>query len=127
MARLTQARSASLVPSQKVASDDKVDVLIKEYPGVDFLIDTQTLNWMFVYYPSDWTHYRVLYNARLRVIDTKSGKIIGESACKAMQGDEKNPPTYDQLLANQAELLKKYLAKAGEECTSVLAKDVLLL
>jgi hypothetical protein len=127
IARLKDARSVSLVPSQKIASDNNVATLIKEYPGADFLIDTQTLGWMFIYYPSDWTHYRIIYNARLRVIDTKNGKVIGESMCKLMQGDDKNPPTYDQLLADKAELLKTYLSKAAKECVPVLAKDILLL
>lgn len=125
--RLNGARNATLIPSQKIASDNNIDTLIKEYPGADFLIDAQTLNWMFIYYPSDWTHYRIVYYARVRVIDTKNGKVIGESMCKSMQGDDKNPPSYDQLLADKAGLLKTYLSRAVEECVPVLAKDILLL
>lgn len=52
---------------------------------------------------------------------------MAESACTGVQGDDKNPPTKDQLLENGAGLLKGYLAKAGEACTEVLARDVLKL
>jgi len=77
--------------------------------------------------PTDWTHYRVSYTARLRLIDAATKTVVAESACTGVQGDDKNPAPKDQLLENGAWPLKGYLAKAGEACTEVLARDVLAL
>ena len=111
----------------KVAEIDKIPALVSTYPGSRYLLDVKTFNWMFTYYPSDWSHYRVLYNARLRVIDASSRKVVAETMCSATQGDDANPPTRDQLLENDAALLKTYLKQASESCIAVLSKEVLQL
>lgn len=123
--KLTVARSANVLNSSNESKTDNVNELIKANAGADYLLDVKTLNWMFNYYPTDWSHYRVSYNARLRLIDTTSKKVVAESMCQSVQGDDKNPPSKEQLLNNQAELLKSYLAKAADACVTVLAKDVL--
>ena len=82
---------------------------------------------MFNYYPTDWSHYRVSYSGRLRLIDATTRTVVAESACNSVQGDDKNPPTKEQLLENKAALLKTHLANAGQACVDVLARDVLKL
>lgn len=111
--------------NQSVASDDKVGALTSTYPGVDYLLDVKTINWSFSYYPTDWTHYRVNYSARVRLINTANGAIVGQFLCNSTQEDPQAPPTYDQLLANNAAQLKKYLEMAGNACVADAAKQVL--
>ena len=60
---------------------------------------------MFNYYPSDWSHYKVTYTARLRLIESASEKVVAETLCTTVQGDDENPPTQEQLLENKASLL----------------------
>lgn len=67
------------------------------------------------------------YSGRLRFIDAASKSVIADSACSGVQGDDKNPPTKEQLLENKAALLKAYLAKASTECVKALGRDVLKL
>ncbi|KMW47357.1 hypothetical protein AC240_11005, partial [Ralstonia sp. MD27] len=90
-------------------------------------VGSTTLQWMFSYYPTDWAHYRVTYAARLRLIETSSKQILAESMCSGVQGDDNNPPSKDQLLDNQATLLKKYLDQAANGCVEAFARDVLVL
>lgn len=125
--RLQAARKIALVSSQAVASSDEVSTLVATYTGADYLLDVKTLGWMFNYYPTDWAHYKVTYNARLRLIDTSSQKVVAETMCQTVQGDDANPPTKEQLLANRAALLKSYLDKGATACVDVLARDVLQL
>lgn len=109
-----------------VTSDDLSGILSKN-TDAQYIIDYQTLNWMFNYYPTDWSHYKVSYGGRLRLIDVATKAVVAESGCTAVQGDDKNPPTKDQLLDNNAQLLKSYLAKAASDCVDLLARDVLKL
>ncbi len=126
--RLKASRSIEFVDMPDiVAKKDDIKALIAAYPGVDYLLDVKTFNWMFGYYPTDWTHYRVIYNARMRLIDTKAGKVIAETLCRTTQGDDNNPPTREQLLENNAGLLKSYLTNGANQCVDVLARDVLML
>lgn len=126
--RLMKTRQINAVESeQKFAKNDKVKELINTYSGADYLLDVKTLSWMFSYYPTDWSHYRVTYSARFRLIDTNMQKIIAESMCTSVQGDDKKPPTKDQLLTDKAALLKDYLNKASIECIEGLSKDILMI
>lgn len=123
--KLTTVRSANVLTSGQISKNDNINELLKVNAGADYLLDVKTLGWMFNYYPTDWAHYRVNYSARLRLIDAASKKVIAESMCQSVQGDDQNPPSKEQLLNNKAALLKDYLAKAADSCVAVLAKDVL--
>jgi hypothetical protein len=123
--KLVAARSVTIVSTQAVAANDEPQTLAATYAGAKLLLDVKTLNWMFNYYPSDWSHYKVTYSARVRLIDTASKKAIAETMCQTVQGDDANPPTKDQLLQNKAALLKEYLNKGVAACVDVLAKDLL--
>lgn len=125
--RLAAARGVVAVPSRAVAASDDVAALTVAYPGADYVLDVKTFNWSFVYYPSNWARYRVIYSARLRLIDSASKKVVAETLCSTTQGDDANPPSKDDLLNNQAALLKQYLAKGATTCADLLAKDILML
>jgi hypothetical protein len=60
----------------------------------------------------------------VRVIDTASKGVAAESLCRTVQGDDAKPPTYDQLLADKAALLKSLLDKAATQCADVIAKEL---
>jgi hypothetical protein len=123
--KLATAKSITAVPGQGVQASDDVAGIVAANPGAQYILDYKSLGWMFNYYPTDWSHYRVSYSGRLRLIDAATKTVVAESACRSVQGDDKNPPTKDQLLENKAELLKAHLAKAGAACVDVLARDVL--
>jgi hypothetical protein len=126
--KLAVSRGMTLIPNQdKTAAGDDISVLLSTYPKSNYLLDIKTLGWMFNYYPADWAHYRVTYGARLRLIDSSTKKVVAETSCQSVQGDDKNPPTKDQLLDNKAALLKEYLGKAASACVEVLSKEVLRL
>lgn len=123
-------RSIAVVPPPKpnlVAQSDDVQALIATYPNVDYVLDVKTLNWLLSYYPTNWTGYRVTYSARVRVIETAGKTVAAETLCTAIEGDDAKPPSYDDLLANQAALLKSYLDKAAARCADKVATELLQL
>ncbi|SFH73080.1 hypothetical protein SAMN04515618_102190 [Collimonas sp. OK307] len=126
--RLSEERGTTLVSNQNiVAASDDVQNLVSTYRGADYLLDVKTFAWMFLYFPSDWAHYRVIYSARIRLVDTSTKKVVAETLCKTARGDAQNPVTKDQLLSNNASLLKTYLDKSASDCVNLLATDILKL
>lgn len=110
-------RAASLLPtSQHVAGDDSPAALVKGYPGADIILDVKTINWMYMYYPSQWSKYHVMYVARVRLLDGKTGALVAQHLCKIDPTDPKNPPTLDALRADHAAMLKDQLHKAADTC-----------
>ena len=61
----------------------------------------------------------------MRLIETSTREVVAETLCQSVQGDDKNPPTKEQLLEKDAALLKDYLRTVADGCVEVLAKQVL--
>lgn len=111
-----------------MVSDDEPELIAASAKGTaNYIIDTQTINWSFGYFPTDWTHYRVIYVAKARLIDVESKSVVAEGYCKQTPEDSENAPTYDELLADKATLLKKTLSQAAEQCVASLKAEMLTL
>jgi hypothetical protein len=106
----------------------EVTALARQYRAADLVLDVQTINWSFGYFPTNWHRYRVMYGAKLRLIDTKRAALVAEGYCA--WNSETGPaaaPTGAQLLAGHGLLLKAKLAAAAEHCIRVFRKKVLLV
>src|SRR5688572_25120486 len=109
-----------------VLTDEAAD-LAKAASGVDLALDVRTLGWAFAYYPTSWARYRVIYNARLRLVDTKTGKVLAEGLCARAPEQTTASPSYNELLANNAERLKQELRAAADYCVSEFKTKTLAL
>jgi hypothetical protein len=99
--------------------------LAKQYANVDLLLDLQTINWSFTYFPADWNSYRVIYSVKMRVIDTRQGRLLAEGFCSRVPEKTPSAPSRDELLANKADRLKQELARSANQCLSELREKVL--
>lgn len=109
-------------------STNTMDVaqLAKQYAGADLLLDVQTINWSWIYYPTSWSHYKVIYSAKIRLIDTKHSKLIADGFCaRVPDGPAESAPTRDELLENKAARLKQELATAADYCVQTFRTKVL--
>lgn len=122
-ARLKTSATSALTDQ---SSNDEKD-LAAYAGGKGVVLDVQTLGWSFIYFPLDWTHYRVLHIARARLIDAGTGKVIALVPCKYNSGDDKSAPApdYDTLLADHAAVLKAKLAAATSACAAKIETTML--
>jgi hypothetical protein len=113
------AHGLTVVPATGgVARSTSPSELSRQYTGADLLMDVQTTNWGFAYFPSDWNNYRVLYHAKARLIDTKTRKTLAEGFCSRVPEKTADAPSYDALLADSAARLKQELEAAADYCVS---------
>lgn len=109
----------------KVADTARPGELAKLYPGADLLLDVQTINWSFTYFPTDWNSYRLIYSAKLRLIDTRTGALRAEGFCARVPEKSENAPSREQLLADRAAGLKRELRVAADHCIGEFKAKVL--
>ena len=125
---LEEAHGSKLVmPPATVNTDDAAQISANVNGAARFVIDAQTISWGLSFFPTDWGHYRVIYAAKARLIDVQTKTVIAEGSCKRIPENNMNAPTYDELLANEASLLKKELAAAASECVKTLKAEMLSL
>ena len=122
---LAETRNMSVAPALNVNTDDAQQLVAAANGSAKYVLDVQTTGWMFAYFPTDWTHYRVMHGAQARLIDVDSKKVIAAGSCARMPESNTNAPTYDELVNNKAAGLKKELAIATEECIATLKKSML--
>ena len=114
-------------PRTQISTDDAAEVA-KSAAGSDLVLDVRTINWGFVYFPTSWSKYRVMYTARTRLIDAKKGQVVAEAGCAAPVADNADAaPTYEEMLADGAARLKKELAHAAEFCAGEFASKMFSL
>jgi hypothetical protein len=109
-----------------VASDEVAD-LVKNANGSDLVLDIRTINWSFVYFPTSWGKYRVIYSARLRLVDARSGRVLAEGGCHRVPEQTAESPSYNELVANSAARLKHELKTAADFCISEFKAKTLAL
>ena len=107
---LANAHSMTVVPAGSAA---------------DILLDVQTVNWSFTYFPTDWNSYRVIYTAKLRLLDARSRKVLAEGFCARIPEKSDGAPGYDELLADQAARLKQELTAGADHCIAEFRSKVL--
>lgn len=107
-----------------VASDDVAE-LAKSANGADLVLDIRTINWSFVHFPSSWGRYRVIYAARLRLIDARNGRLLAEGGCHRVPDQTAESPSYDELIADSAARLKQELRTAADFCIREFKRGVL--
>ncbi|WP_156455098.1 hypothetical protein [Janthinobacterium sp. B9-8] len=105
-------------------SDDSTNEIKKTVEAGSLVFDVKTLGWTFNYFPTNWTHYRVIYSARARLLDPVDGKIIAQVPCTYVSDDEKTAASYDQLTANNASLLKEKLTAAAKACGTIFEQNI---
>lgn len=123
---LQQSHGAVATPSIMVKGN-AIDQLIASAGSAKYLVDVETVSWSFMYFPTDWTHYRVVYTAKARLIDTQTKAVVAEGGCNRVPDQSATSPTYDELLANGAKRLKAELSTAAQECLAKLKRETLKL
>jgi hypothetical protein len=108
-----------------ITTDEAERIADASKASAKFVLDVATTYWGFVYFPTSWGRYRVIYMARTRLIDTEAKKVVAEGFCKRIPESDANAPTYDELVANSAARLKSELSLAAEECINSLRKEML--
>ncbi|WP_211472767.1 hypothetical protein [Collimonas humicola] len=108
-------------------SDDDIDAIVKQYAASDLVMDVKTINWSYVYYPVNWDSYRILYTARMRLIDTKRKSVLAEGFCKRMPEKNEQMQSFDAMVADQGAWIKKVLLGYANDCSNELKQKALLL
>ena len=99
-----------------IVHDDELNLLVSKFSNDDYILDVRTLQWAFSHFPMDWDNYRVLYSAKMKFIDVKNKKVVAEGYCKIVPEQTATSPSYDELLANKAQVIKDELKASMNKC-----------
>ncbi len=107
--------------------DESPAAIAQACAGADYALDVRTINWSFVYFPVNWGTYRVIYSAKLRLIDCKTGKVVAEGFHARIPEKTEQSPGYDDLVDKGAAGLKRELKIGAAEALQHFKTDILKL
>ncbi|MEE9615238.1 MAG: hypothetical protein V3W31_09890 [Thermodesulfobacteriota bacterium] len=114
-----QLRAGNFRTVSDVQDSDRVDDLKASFE-TGMVVDFKTTRLLLFYYPTDWSHYRLAYQARARLIRIEDSKIVWQGGCKVVGDDPTTSPTFEELQANGGKRLKEMLVEAGNACSEQL-------
>ena len=91
----------------------------------DLLLEVKTINWDFRPYRNDPDDLFVVYSARVNLVDRRDGQVIASGKCRAGRERHGDSATLEQLLADNAALLREELREAAHECAQRIKGDTL--
>ncbi|HKR41257.1 MAG TPA: hypothetical protein VJU59_16535 [Paraburkholderia sp.] len=109
----------------KPLTTDAIDAIVAQYPDSDLIMDSRTLNWAYSYFPDHWGTYRLMYTAKIRLIDARTKTVLAEGLCKQVPDYSPDMPDYDTLTGNGAAWAKAKLSSYAESCASEFAASSL--
>lgn len=113
--RLAERRMARLAGQPILTNVKKPTAVAAAGAGAQYVLTVQTTNWGHLYYPLDWARYSVFYNAKMQVIDVPTRTVIHGELC-SWRSPKPGSPTRAELLRNNAEGLKAFVATAADVC-----------
>jgi hypothetical protein len=99
-------------------TDDMAE--LRRVAGQGLVFDFKTTQWMLYYYPTDWSHYRIAYSARGRLVRLADSTVMWQGTCEVIGQAPASSPTMDALTANNGALLKAKINEAAEACAQQL-------
>lgn len=124
---LSAANTAQMITPPASVDGTEVAQIVAAVKNARFIVDVQTINWSLAYFPTNWTHYRLIYSAKARLIDAQSKETIAEGFCSRVPDETSTAPTYDELVLNAAAGLKRELVVAANECLTKFRTEMLKL
>lgn len=88
-----------------------------------YLVKVATAGWGFTYYPLDWSHYHLTYDAKLELVDVASKRVLAKGTC-SHKADASERFSYDELTGNGAATLKSQLKAITDECVAQFRAEV---
>jgi hypothetical protein len=91
----------------------------------DLVLEVTTKTWSLFYFPTDWTHYRVWYEASMELRDARDQRLLASGDCLAPRPeDSKGAPTYDEMVDRHAAMLKQKLNEAAAFCAQKYSREL---
>lgn len=107
-------------------TETQIAKIASQFNHSKYILDVQTVRWGYVYYPTRWSRYKVLYVAKLRLIDREKQSIASEGYCESNpEFNEETTPTGDELLADNAKVLIEKIQAAADFCLSEFRTNTL--
>ncbi len=89
-----------------------------------YLVKVATTQWGFTYYPLDWKHYHLTYDARLELVDIVSKQVLVKATCSHKADAASERFSYGDLTDAGGATLKSQLGAIAEECVAQFKADM---
>lgn len=106
-----------------MVESDEIEAIRQAVSGADLTVDVVTRGWGFAYEGFDYSQYNVGAQLLVRLIDLSNGEVLAQQRCFSRELPDDQRSSKDELLANDAEVIKSRLATTADHCAQLVAAD----
>lgn len=106
--------SRPLKRADSKVADENPKAIAAQHKQADYVLDVRTTGWMGAYYPMTFSKYFIVYGAQMRLIETKSGRIVAQGFGSYQGKDKENAPDFNGIYANDAAFLRAETRKGTD-------------
>lgn len=104
-------------------AQESVSKLSKE-SGKRYILTIEPSAWNVMYFAANWNRYWMQFYAMGVIVDSESGKELWRSRCNGNVDNKETAPTWDELNANNRELLQAWISQGTKICAQQLADEL---
>jgi hypothetical protein len=97
---------------------------VRDYWGVDLVIDVRTVQWGFKPLAPDEKHFGAWYFATLELYDAKRKAVLASVTCGDRPDDRNEGPSWEELVADRGARLERALNRAAAACLDAFAREL---
>lgn len=94
---------------------------------VNYVLDVETIMLGAVYKPTAWSQFDVKFMAKGTMVNADTGAVVASGFCPDQPDTIAKPPSYEELMLNDAALFRQVLAVEQAICVATLKKSMLAL
>ena len=97
---------------------------LSEEFGKRYVLAIEPSTWNIMYFATNWNRYWMQFYAEGVIIDSDSGQELWRSRCNGNVDDKEVAPTWEELNANDRQLLQEWIKKGAATCAQQLTDDL---
>lgn len=80
-------------------------------------------DWQIWYFPSSKFHYQMLFSVSAELIRLSDDRVLWTATCTANQDNQETAPTFDELAADNSQILQQWVNDSSARCATQLVND----
>ena len=93
--------------------------------GKRYILAIEPSGWNVMYFAANWNRYWMQFYAEGAIVDSESGSEIWRSRCNGNVDNKETAPTWDELNANNRQLLQKWINQGTKICAQQFADELM--
>ena len=125
MQHLTSRFGMKQGPSFTIPTSEPYEkTFLRPDTSTDYVLEIGPVSRLAVYFPTNWLRYRVIGLARARLVDARTGEVLGSGSFGSKPSERSEGLDHDEVMENTDGKVTRLMNEAMRQVADKFAKEV---